>query len=55
MRFIRAALYKSYGETTDAVKAGDVTVPLVREARPEKQPWRNVFPDSFSGVFFVKW
>ena len=30
-----AALYKSYGKTTDAVKADDVTVSLVREARPE--------------------
>ena len=29
-----ASLYKSYGETTDAVKADDVTVSLVREARP---------------------
>lgn len=30
-----AALYKSYGKTTDAVKADDVTVSLVREAKPE--------------------
>lgn len=29
-----ASLYKSYGETTDAVKADDVTVSLVREVRP---------------------
>lgn len=29
-----AGLYKSYGETTDAIKADDVTVSLVREARP---------------------
>ena len=30
-----AALYKSYGETVDAVKAEDITVSLVREGRPE--------------------
>ncbi len=30
-----ASLYKAYGETTDAVKADDVTVSLVREAKPE--------------------
>lgn len=30
-----ASLYKSYGRTTDAVKADDVTVSLVREAKPE--------------------
>ena len=30
-----AGLYKSYGETTDAIKADDVTVSLVREAKPE--------------------
>ena len=28
-------LYKSYGRTTDAVGADDVTVSLVREAKPE--------------------
>lgn len=30
-----AALYKSYGETVDAIKADDITVTLVREARPK--------------------
>lgn len=30
-----ASLYKSYGKTTDAVRADDVTVSLVREAKPE--------------------
>ncbi len=30
-----ASLYKSYGRTADAVKADDVTVSLVREAKPE--------------------
>ncbi|NBI70781.1 hypothetical protein D3Z50_06865 [Clostridiaceae bacterium] len=30
-----AALYKSYGESVDAIKADDITVTLVREARPE--------------------
>ena len=31
-----ACLYKSYGKTLDAVKAEDVTVSLVRHAKPEK-------------------
>ena len=30
-----AGLYKSYGETTDAIKADDVTVSLVRERKPQ--------------------
>ena len=30
-----ASLYKSYGATLDAVRAEDVTVSLVREARPD--------------------
>ena len=30
-----AALYKSYGEKVDSVKAEDITVSLVREGRPE--------------------
>lgn len=30
-----ASLYKSYGETVDAVKEDDVTISLVREAKPE--------------------
>lgn len=31
-----ACLYKSYGKTTDGIKAGDVTISLVRETKPEK-------------------
>ena len=30
-----ASLYKSYGKTTDAVRADDVTISLVREVKPE--------------------
>ena len=30
-----AALYKSYGKTLDEIKADDVTVTLIREAKPE--------------------
>ena len=30
-----AALYKSYGDTLDAIKAADVTVSLIRQARPD--------------------
>lgn len=30
-----AALYKSYGKTLDEIKSGDVTVTLIREAKPE--------------------
>ena len=29
-----ASLYKAYGETTDEIKADDITVSLVREAKP---------------------
>ncbi len=54
-----AALYKSYGETTDAVKAGDVTVPLVREARPEglfryfrEQDYTVLNP--YHGIYYVE-
>lgn len=31
-----ACLYKSYGETVDGIKANDVTISLVREAKPKK-------------------
>lgn len=31
-----AALYKSYGETVDAVKADDITVSILRETRPRE-------------------
>lgn len=30
-----ASLYKSYGETVDEIKADDVTVTIMREARPD--------------------
>ncbi|MBO5303675.1 MAG: hypothetical protein J6A92_06455 [Lachnospiraceae bacterium] len=30
-----ASLYKSYGKTTDAIKADDITVSMIREAKPE--------------------
>lgn len=30
-----AALYKSYGKTLDAIRADDVTVTLIREAKPK--------------------
>ena len=31
-----ASLYKSYGETLDSIKADDITVSLVRDAKPEE-------------------
>ena len=31
-----ASLYKSYGKRSDEIKAGDVTVTIIREAKPEK-------------------
>lgn len=31
-----AGLYKSYGETVDCIKADDITVSVIREAKPEK-------------------
>lgn len=30
-----AGLYKAYGKTVDAIKADDITVSLIREAKPE--------------------
>ena len=31
-----ASLYKAYGETVDSIKADDITVSIIREAKPEK-------------------
>lgn len=31
-----ASLYKAYGETVDCIKADDITVSVIREAKPEK-------------------
>ena len=31
-----AGLYKAYGKTVDAIKADDITVSLIREAKPER-------------------
>lgn len=31
-----ASLYKAYGETVDSIKAEDITVSIIREAKPEK-------------------
>lgn len=31
-----ASLYKAYGETVDSIKADDITVSIIRGAKPEK-------------------
>ncbi len=54
-----ASLYKAYGETTDAVRADDVTVSLVREAKPEglfryfrEHGYRVSSP--YSGIYYIE-
>ena len=54
-----ACLYKSYGATVDAVKADDVTITLIREAKPEglfryfmKHGYRLSNP--YRGIYYVE-
>lgn len=54
-----ASLYKSYGAAVDAIKADDVTVTLIREAKPEglfryfrKQGYR--LSRLYSGIYYVE-
>ena len=54
-----ASLYKSYGRTTDAVKADDVTVSLVREAKPEglfRYFKEHSYPVSnpYRGIYYIE-
>lgn len=54
-----ASLYKSYGETVDSIKADDVTVSLVREAKPEGlfkyfEEHQYSITNPYSGVYYVR-
>lgn len=54
-----ASLYKSYGETTDAIKAEEVTVSLVRESRPESlfQYFRehdHTVSNPYQGIYYIE-
>ena len=54
-----ASLYKSYGETVDAIKADDVTVTLVRDAKPEGlfqyfKEHQYSITNPYGGVYYVK-
>ena len=54
-----ASLYKSYGETVDSIKADDVTVSLVREAKPEGlfkyfEEHQYMITNPYDGVYYVK-
>lgn len=53
-----ASLYKSYGETVDSIKADDITVSLVRDAKPvelfryfEKHQYTITMP--YCGVYYI--
>ena len=54
-----AGLYKSYGETVDSIKADDITVSLVRDAKPveifryfEKHEYTITTP--YRGVYYIE-
>lgn len=54
-----AGLYKSYGETVDSIKADDITVSLVRDAKPvelfryfEKHEYTITTP--YCGVYYIE-
>ena len=54
-----AGLYKSYGETVDSIKADDITVSLVRDAKPvelfryfEKHQYTITTP--YRGVYYIE-
>lgn len=54
-----ASLYKSYGETVDAIKADDVTVSLVREAKPEGlfryfESHQYLITNPYRGIYYVE-
>lgn len=54
-----ASLYKSYGETVDAIKADDITVSLVREAKPEGlfryfKEHQYSITNPYRGIYYVQ-
>lgn len=53
-----AALYKSYGETTDAIRADDVTVSFVRETKPSGlfryfRKHDYMISNPYDGIYYV--
>ena len=53
-----ACLYKSYGKAVDAIKAGDITISIIREIRPvalfryfKNRGWSISQP--YSGIYYV--
>ncbi|MCM1040075.1 MAG: hypothetical protein NC434_12205 [Ruminococcus sp.] len=54
-----ASLYKAYGETVDFIKADDITVSIIREAKPEKlfkyfQEHEYVVTNPYKGIYYIK-
>ncbi len=54
-----ASLYKAYGETVDCIKADDITVSVIREARPEKlfryfEEHGYIVTNSSEGIYYIK-
>ena len=54
-----ASLYKSYGETVDSIKAEDVTVSLVRDAKPEGlfqyfKEHQYSITNPYGGIYYVR-
>lgn len=54
-----ASLYKSYGETVDEIKADDVTISIMREARPEglfQYLEKHGYPMSnpYKGIYYIE-
>ena len=54
-----ASLYKSYGERVDAIRADDVTVSLVREARPDGlfayfREHGYVTSNPYRGIYYIE-
>ncbi|MCM1424616.1 MAG: hypothetical protein NC415_12510 [bacterium] len=53
-----ASLYKSYGKTTDEIKADDVTVSVIREAKPVKllqylKEHGYSLTNPYSGIYYI--
>lgn len=54
-----ASLYKSYGETVDEIKADDVTVTIMREARPDGlfrylAGHGYAMSNSYKGIYYIE-
>ena len=54
-----ASLYKAYGETVDSIKADDITVSIIREAKPEKlfkyfEKHEYAVTNPHNGIYYIK-